>query len=142
MIELPEGVPKVVNGKPIKDEDGKQGAKRGLATVGRDKRKGGFRLKPGGGTGRRVVDDLFLSKDDYENNRSVATRLGVLLSVQESLDAWKAGTREQILAVATPEFAQALSQLSPEQLARFANKCTDEMLPETHILPDERINEE
>src|SRR6266404_8487099 len=95
MIELPEGMPKVVNVKPIKDENGKQVAKRVLATVGKENRKVVFRLKPDGDTGRWVVDDLFLSKDDYENNRSVATRLGVLLSVQESLDAWKAGTRDQ-----------------------------------------------
>src|SRR5262249_52568537 len=113
MIELPEGMPKVVNVKPIKDEDGKEVAKRVLATVGKDNRKVVFRLKPDGNSSRWVVDDLFLSKDDYENNRSVATRLGVLLSVQEALDAWKAGTRDRILGVATPEFAQALSQLSP-----------------------------
>jgi hypothetical protein len=142
MIELPEGMPKVVNVKPIKDEKGKEVAKRVLATIGKDNRKVVFRLKPDGNSGRWVVDDLFLSKDDYENNRSVATRLGVLLSVQESLDAWKAGTRDQILAVATPEFAQSLSQLSSEQLSQFANKCTGEMPAETRILPDERINEE
>src|SRR5262249_52337134 len=113
LIELPEGMQKVVNVKPIKDEDGKPIAKHVLATIGKDNRKVVFRLKPDGNSDRWVVDDLFLSKDDYENNRSVATRLGVVLSVQEALDAWKAGTRDRILGVATPEFAQALSQLSP-----------------------------
>ncbi|MGE5193270.1 MAG: hypothetical protein ACM3U2_12310 [Deltaproteobacteria bacterium] len=143
MINLPEGMPKVVSVKPIKDESGKEVVgKRVVATVGKEKRKVVFRLKPDGDTGRWVVDDLFLSKDDYENNRSVAMRLAVLLSLQESLDAWKAGDRDQILLAATPEFGQALSRLTPEQVAQFAKKCTDEMAPETRILPDERIGDE
>ena len=143
LIDLPEGMPKVINVKPIKDEDGKKViGKRVLATVGKEKRKVVFRLKTDGDSGRWVVDDLFLSKDDYENNRSVATRLAVLLSLQESLDAWKSGARDQILVSATPEFAQALSNLTPAQLAQFAKKCTDEMAAETRILPDERIGDE
>jgi len=143
MIELPEGMPKVINVKPIRDEKTKEVvAKRVIATVGKEKRKVFFRLKPDGKSGRWVVDDLFLSRDDYENNRSVAIRLSVLLSVQESLDAWRSGTRDQILAAATPEFSEALSHLSPEHLAQFAKKTTDGLAPETRILPDERIGDE
>jgi hypothetical protein len=143
LIDLPEGMPQVVNVKPIKDESGKEViGKRVLATVGKEKRKVVFRLKPDGDSGRWVVDDLFLSKDDYTNNRSVATRLAVLLSLQESIDAWKSGSRDQIVLAATAEFGQALSRLTPEQLAQFAKKCTDEMAPETRILPDERIGDE
>lgn len=143
MIELPEGMPKVVNVKPIRDEKTKDVvARRVIATVGKEKRKVFFRLKPDGKSGRWVVDDLFLSRDDYENNRSVAIRLSVLLSVQESLDAWRSGARDQILAAATPEFGEALSHLSPEHLAQFAKKTTDGLAPETRILPDERIGDE
>ncbi len=143
LIDLPEGMPHVVNVKPIKDEDGKKViGKRVLATVGKEKRKVYFTLKPDGDSGRWVVDDLFLSRDDYENKRSVADRLAVLLSLQESLDAWKAGARDQILMTVTPEFGQALSRLTDAQLAQFAKKCTDEMAPDTRILPDERIGEE
>lgn len=144
MIELPVGMPHVVKVKDIKDEDGKVVVeKRVLATVGKEKRKIWFRLKPDGKTGRWVVDDLFLNKDDYnDETKSIATRLAVLLSLQESIDAWKSGARDQILAAATPEFRESLSQLTPEQLSQFARKCTAEMAADLRILPDERIDKE
>ena len=66
MLELPEGMPKVVSVKPIKDEDGKKVvAKRVVATIGKEKRKVFFRLAPDEKTGRWVVDDLFLSREAY-----------------------------------------------------------------------------
>lgn len=145
MIEVPEGMPQVTKVKTIKDEKTKEVAeKRVLATVGngKNKRKIWFRLTPDGKTGRWVVDDFYLTRDDYENNRSVGMRLAVLLSMQESLDAWKSGERDQILAVATPEFSQSLSCLTPVQLAQFSKKCTAAMPPDARVLPDERIGEE
>jgi hypothetical protein len=143
MLDLPEGMPKVVSVKPIKDEEGKKVvAKRVVATIGKEKRKLVFRLAPDQKTGRWVVDDLFLSREDEGENKSVATRLSVLLALHESLDAWKAGEREPILAAATAEFRESLSQLTPGQLANFAKKCTSELADETRILPDPRIGEE
>jgi hypothetical protein len=143
LLDLPEGMPKVVSVKPIKDEDGKKiVAKRVVATIGKEKKKVVYRLAQDEKTGRWVVDDLFLSREDYEENRSVAARLSVLLALHESLDAWKAGGREPILAAATIEFRESLSQLTPAQLAQFAKKCTSEMTDETRILPDPRIGEE
>jgi hypothetical protein len=143
MLDLPEGLPKVVSVKPIKDEESKKVvAKRVVATIGKEKKKIVFRLSQDEKTGRWVVDDLFLSREDYEENRSVATRLSVLLALNESLDAWKAGNRDAILAVATVEFRESLAHLTPAQLAQFAKKCTSEMADETRILPDPRIGEE
>lgn len=145
MIELPEGMPKVTFVKSIKDEDGKKVIeKRVTATVGKgkDKRKIVFRLKRDGSSNRWVVDDLFLSRDDLENNKSVAVRLGVLLALQESLDAWKSGAREQILAAATPEFAQSLNELTTLQIAQFAKKVTAEMADTTKVVSNEYIGDE
>jgi hypothetical protein len=143
MLDLPEGLPKVVSVKPIKDDEGKTVvAKRVVATIGKEKRKVVYRLAPDKKTGRWVVDDLFLSREDEQENKSVATRLSVLLALHESLDAWKAGTREPILAAATTEFRESLSNLTPGQLAQFAKKCTDELADQTRILPDPRIGEE
>jgi len=65
----------------------------------------------------------------------------VLLSMQESLDAWKSGLRDRILAAATPEFAESLSLLTPDQLAQFSKKITGHMVGETRILPDEQIRD-
>jgi hypothetical protein len=143
LIELPEGMPKVTFVKSILDEDGKKVvAKRVTATVGKDKRKLYFNLKRDGASNRWVVDDLFLSKDDLENNKSVAVRLAVLLALQESLDAWKSGAREQILTAATPEFAQALNGLTTLQLAQFAKKVTSDMPETTKVESDDEIGEE
>lgn len=143
LIELPDGMPKVTRVKDVREENGTEVIeKRVWATVGKERRKLVFRLKPDGGSGRWVVDDLFLSKDDFENNRSVATRLAVLLSLQESLDAWKSGDRGRILAAATPEFAESLSGLAAAQLAQFARKVTADMADTTQIRSDERIGDE
>lgn len=138
MIELPEGTPKVTFVKAIKDEDGKKVvAKRVTVTVGKEKRKLYFNLKREGASGRWVVDDLFLSKDDLENNKSVALRLAVILALQESLDAWKSGVRDRILAAATPEFAQSLSDLTTLQMAQFAKKVTSDMADTTKVDKEE-----
>ena len=90
LIDLPEGMPKVVNVKDIKDENDKKKvvAKKVVATIGKERRKVVFRLVREGKTGPWVVDDLFLSNEDYKDNKSIAARLAVLLSMQESLDAW------------------------------------------------------
>src|SRR5439155_26975461 len=86
--------------------------------------------------------DLSLSRADLEKNRPVARRLAVILSLQESHDAWKSGDRDRILAAATPEFAQTLSQLTPAQAAQFAKKITENLADTTKILSDERIGDE
>src|SRR5437899_483588 len=71
MIELPEGMPKVARVKDLKDDDGKTVvAKQVVATIGKEKHKVIFRLKPDGTSGRWVVDDLFLSRADFESNQS------------------------------------------------------------------------
>ncbi|MBI3863886.1 MAG: hypothetical protein HY290_18505 [Planctomycetia bacterium] len=142
LIELPEGMPKVVSVRDIKDDKKKVVQKKVWTTVGKDKRRVAFMLKPDGKSGKWVVDDIYLSKADLDNNRSVAQRLAVLLSLQESLDAWKAGSRDQILAAATPEFAQSLAELSPLQVEQFARKITGDLADTTRILGDERIGDE
>jgi len=143
MIDLPEGMPKVVSVKDIKGDDDKEVIKKRVTTiVGKDKHKLYFTLIPDGKSGKWVVDDMFLSKDDIENNKSIATRLAVLLNLQESLAAWKAGSREQIIAAATPEFGEAMSSLTQGQVANFAHKVTADLADTTKIQGDERIGDE
>jgi hypothetical protein len=143
LLDLPEGMPKITSVKNIRREKrGKVVQKRVYATIGPDHRKIIFMLKPDGISGRWVVDDLFLSKSDLDNNRSVAARLNVLLGVQEALDAWKSGSRDKILAAATPEFQQALVELTPLQMSQFAKKITAGLADATKIMPNERIGDE
>ncbi|MBS0266301.1 MAG: hypothetical protein JSS02_30505 [Planctomycetes bacterium] len=143
LLDLPEGTPKITSVKnERKEKHGKIVRKRVWCTIGAEQRKVVFMLKPEGDTGRWVIDDFYLSKSDLENDRSVAARLTVLLCVHKSLDAWKTGSREKILATATPEFAQSLSELSPLQLSQFSKKIMANMAETTKILPNERIGDE
>ncbi|HMF10830.1 MAG TPA: hypothetical protein VKE94_00950, partial [Gemmataceae bacterium] len=144
LVKLPEGLPKVVKVHDTKDKETKRVVeKRVVAVVGKSRQKVVFRLIPDGKSGRWVVDDLFFNRDEYgETRASLATRLAVLMSFEESLAAWKSGDRDQILAAATPETAEALSSLTPGQLSQFAQRMTVHMAEETRILPDERVGDE
>ena len=145
LIDLPEGMPRVVKVVDKKDEDSKKVVeKKVVAVVGKNRRRIMFRLIPDEKSGRWVVDDLIFNPNEYgENRSSLATRLAVLLSFQESIDAWKSGDRDRILAASTPELSGALSSLAPEQLEQFARKLTSSMATENiKILPDERVGEE
>jgi hypothetical protein len=145
LLDLPEGMPKITSVKNIRIRGEKRGRvieKRVFATLGPDKRKIVFKLKPEGDSGRWVVDELYLSRADLENNRPVSARLAVLMGVQEALDAWKDGSRDKILVAVTPEFAQALSDLTPLQISQFAKKITADMADPAKIRGNERIGDE
>lgn len=138
MVELPEGKQKVVKVKE------KNGEKQVLVEVGdsKSKKKLLYRLKRDADSGKWVVDDFFLSKGDYADNKSVGGRLALLISTREFLDAWEAGKRDRILAAATPEFAQALSELPPEYLAQFAKKVTADVAEQTRVADTARYGDE
>ncbi|MSR59024.1 MAG: hypothetical protein EXS05_15505 [Planctomycetaceae bacterium] len=145
LIDLPEGKHKVVNVKDVKDDDKHIVEKLATVEIG-DKRaekiKVRFRLKPGASSGQWVVDDLYLSRADEKANKSVGNRLAVVIPLLDALDAWKVGERDRILAVATPEFAQSLSDLSPPHLARFAKQVTADIAEQTRVLAQDRIGDE
>jgi hypothetical protein len=143
LLDLPEGKPEVISVKNERAEKhGKVIKKLVWVKVGPEQRKIRFTLKPDEKSGRWVVDDLYLNKSDIDAKRSVATRLTVMLGVQDSIDAWRSHSRDQILSAATPEFAEALETLSSQQLVEFSKKVMAD-LPETvKIMPNERIGEE
>ncbi|MFN0053742.1 MAG: hypothetical protein ACKV0T_16295 [Planctomycetales bacterium] len=145
MINLPDGKYKVVKVKETKDDNNKVTEKRVTVEFG-DKRSGRKRvqylLKPDTDSSKWVVDNVFLSKEDLKANKSVAARASVLLAVRQALDAWHSGEHTKIVAIATPEFAAALEQLSPPHLQRFSRKVMADVAPHAQVLSQERIGVE
>jgi hypothetical protein len=145
LIDVPEGEHKVVKVVDKKDDKKNVVEKRVTAEVGNKKtgtKKVLYLLKRDADNRKWVVDDMYLSKSDLSENKSMSARLAVLVSLREALDAWETGERDRILLSATPEFAQALNDLSPKHLERFAKKVTTDVARQTRILPKERIGDE
>jgi hypothetical protein len=145
LLNLPEGKHKVVKVTDKKDDDKKVIGKRVKVEVGdgqSEKTTVYYHLKLDKETGKWAVDDLFLSRTDEKKNKSVAARVAVLLSLRESLDAWRSADRERMLATATPEFSKDLSQLSPEHLKRFARQITSDMAEQPSVMSNARIGDE
>lgn len=147
-LNLPQGRPKVR--KVVDKKNDKDEVTEKLATVeirrhnsdgkivGRTKEW--WLLKPDD-DGKLVVDDIFLTKDQ-KDGRSVAVRLAARYATKEAVEAWRQADRERILAGATPEFSQVLSELDPLQLQRFARQVTTEIADRVQIMSKERIGDE
>jgi hypothetical protein len=145
LLNLPEGKHKIIKVTDKKDDDKKVVGKRVKVEVGdthSEKKIVYYHLKLDKDTGKWGVDDLFLSKSDEKKNKSVAARVAVLISLRESIDAWRSADRDRMLAVATPEFAKDLGQLSPAHLKRFARQITADIAEQPGIMSNERIGDE
>jgi hypothetical protein len=145
MVDVPEGKIRVVKVIDKKDDDDKKKVVKKRVTVEVGDKKTGLKkywlwLKPEGS--KWVVDDVYLSKKDEKANKSLGSKLAVLISLHESLAAWKAADRDRMLASATPEFSKALSDLSPEHLARFAKQLTADVAEQQLVMSQDRIGEE
>ena len=145
-IKLPEGKAKVVKVKDQKDEAGEKVVKK-LVMVEVEKDKGGkqkllYVLTLDSEKKNWVVDEMFLSKSDMKANKSVGSRIAVLNGVHESIKAWKAADREQIVSASTPEFANSLKGLTQGQLQRLAKKATDGIVDNPEVLSRGRIGDE
>lgn len=145
LVDLPEGKHKIVKVSKKKDEDTKKVVEKHVTAEvedGEGKRRVQYVLKQDGENRGWLVDEMYLSGEDKKKGKSVGSRLAVLASLHESLDAWRSAERSRILHVATPEFAHALGELAPEQLAQFAKKITSDVAEETGLRPQERLGEE
>lgn len=143
LIEFPEGKIKVVKVVDTKKSDkDKPIEKKVTIEVGTEKTRVVVYLKKDGDKGRWVVDDEFLRREDIEKNRSLATRLELLVNVNRALQAWKAGEREGMGAVSTPEFSQALANLPANHFPQLAEKLTSSIAPQPRVMLDGTIGEE
>lgn len=145
LVNMPEGKLTVVKVVDKKDGDEEEIVEKRVMVKYGDKKKGpriAYVLKRDGENGAWVVDNAFLNREDLNSKKSLAMRLAVLNCLRDSRQAWESAERDRILAVATPEMAQALSDLSPVQLAQFAKKVTADVAKESGVRPHERIGEE
>jgi hypothetical protein len=134
--DLPEGQFKIVK---VTESDGKKNV---TVEVGKDKRKMRYCLMRDKKTGKWVVDDVYLNKEDQKQNRSFAKRMAVVLALRDAIEAWEAGDRNLILASAAPEFAQSLSGMEEAQLVSFSKKLVGDVVQETRVLSRDRIGDE
>lgn len=144
-IDLPKGKTKVTKVIDKKDDD-KQITEK-LITVQYGTKKTGttkvrYRLVPGEARGQWVIDDMYLSRSDEKAKRSLGNRLAVLLPLVDSLEAWKSGEKDKILAAASPEFAASLNDLSAAHLSRFAKQVTGDIAEKTQVRSQDRIGDE
>ncbi|HID21858.1 MAG TPA: hypothetical protein EYP14_05585, partial [Planctomycetaceae bacterium] len=119
VLHLPGGKPTVLSVEEVSPTE-----KDALVEMGDPKRKLKFRLKREPATDKWVVDDIFMRqrRPGLTVTKSVSEQMDLLLSVQEFLTAWSEGTRQQVLATATPELAELLGRLPPNYLARLTRQ--------------------
>ncbi|MDB5336373.1 MAG: hypothetical protein JWN70_1992 [Planctomycetaceae bacterium] len=124
LLNIPAGDVKVVK---VDDESPDQ--KRVLVEVGEKKRKLYIDLIKDEKTNRWVVDDVEFKRrlKPGQVNKTVAEQMDLLLSIQEFLDAWESGKREEILATSTPDLRKALEPLPESGLAKFTAKVTTDL---------------
>ena len=98
--------------------------KRVTVFVGESKQRLKYQLKLDPKTKKWVVDDIYLKQkhDGVTATKSVSEQMDLLLSVREFLEAWRNGSREDVLSTTTPEFAKLLRPLSPEYLSRLTRQ--------------------
>lgn len=143
--KLPSGQFKILKVVDKKNDD-KEVVKKlvmvEVASEGAAKQKLLYVLTHDGDKKSWVVDEMYLSKKDYDKNKSVGAQIAAVGGVQESIKAWKAADRERIMASATPEFADSLRGLSNGHLQRFAKKVTEGVVDNPEVLARQRIGDE
>ena len=119
ILRLPAGKSTVLSVEDISSTE-----KEVIAEVGEAKRKLKYRLKQDPDSKKWVVDDIYMKqrKQGVTLAKSVSEQMHLLLSVQEFVATWDHGSREDVLAKASSEFAEVLSQLPPVALARLTQR--------------------
>ena len=143
LIDFPEGKIKIVKSVDTEKDDRKRPIEKKVTIeVGEEKRQMIVMLKREGDSKRWVVDDEFLRREDIEKNKTLSSRLEVLVAVNRTINAWRSGDRNDVGTVATPEFSQALVSLNPDHFRQLTQKLTSGIAPQARVLPNEKIGEE
>lgn len=123
IVNLPKGEVTVVE-----VEDSSETEKLVTVTAGSTKKKLFYRLIKDEDKDEWVVDDVYVrqQKGGVKVDKSVAEQMDLLLNVREFLTVWDQGSREEVLAVATPELARVLADLPPMHLSRLCKTVVSE----------------
>lgn len=119
--------------------------KRVTVQVGDTKQRLKYRLKldDTSKVKKWVVDDVYLTqkRDNIEATKSVTEQMDLLLSVREFLEAWKDGTRDEVLSTTTPAFSEVLKQLPPAYLNRLTQQVVGRQKTGKRLIPQATIDE-
>ncbi len=111
--------------------------KRVTVTVGESKQRLKYQLRLDPTTKKWVVDDIYLKRkaEGVTATKSVTEQMDLLLSVREFLDAWKSGSRDDVMSVTTPEFAELLKPLPPTYLNRLTQQVVGKQKLGKRLIP-------
>ena len=140
LLKLPKGEVSILAQKDISDTE-----KLVTVTVGKKKRKVRVKLvRESDDDENWVVDEIIIrqTREGLTVAKSVSDQMDLLLSVREFLDAWNVGTRNEVLAVATPEFQQVLSELPAGYLAKLTGQAIGERKSKSKLKPDVQMDED
>ncbi|MBT6487374.1 MAG: hypothetical protein HOK71_22215 [Planctomycetaceae bacterium] len=140
LLKLPKGEVSVLTQKDISETE-----KLVTVTVGKKKRKVRYKLvRELDDDENWVVDEIIIrqTREGLTVAKSVSDQMDLLLSVREFLDAWNVGTRNEVLAVATPEFQQVLSDLPAGYLAKLTGQAIGERKSKSKLKPDVQMDED
>lgn len=119
LIRLPDGEASVLKVEDVSDDE-----KKVTVETGERKQKLQYKLVREKQTGKWVVGDIYTRQKQkgLEVVRTVTEQMDLFLTVREFLSAWDEGSREQALAVTTPELGDLLKELPPIYLARLTRR--------------------
>ncbi len=136
VLRLPTGELEIVEVKEISPT-----VRRVTVQVGDTKKRLKYRLKLD--DKKWVVDDVYLTqkRDNVEATKSVTEQMDLLLSVREFLDAWKGGSREEVLRSTTTEFSDVLKELPPAYLIRLTQQAVGRHKTGRRLMPQATIDD-
>ena len=119
-LKLPTGDVEIV----AVDETSKN-EKQVTVAVGPRGRRLKYRLKRDANSKKWVVDEIYMKQTQkgLTSVKSVTDQMDLLLSVREFVSVWEQGSRSEVLASATPEFAQTLGELPPAFLEKVTKQA-------------------
>ena len=140
LLRLPKGEVSILTQKDISDTE-----KLVTVTVGKSNRKVRYRLvRESDRDEKWVVDDIIVrqTREGLTVAKSVSDQMDLLLAVREFLDAWNVGTRNEVLAVATPEFRSVLADVPAGYLAKLTGQAIGERKSKSKLKPDVQMDED
>lgn len=137
ILNLPKGETTVVE-----VQDSSETEKLVTVTAGTTKKKVFYRLVKDDKNGGWVVDDVYIrqQKSGVKVDKSVAEQMDLLINVREFLSVWDQGTRDEVLAVATPELAAVLADLPPMHLSRLCKSVVSEHVNDKRHHPQAQLD--
>lgn len=140
LLRLPKGEVSILAQRDVSETE-----KLVTVTIGKSKRKVRYKLVHESDKNKKwVVDEIIVqqTREGLKVNKSVSEQMDLLLAVREFLDAWNVGTRNEVLAVATPEFREVLADVPAGYLAKLTGQAIGERNSKGELKPDVQMDED